>query len=208
MTMPIRAADLPRVEADGPPDAAAVARRDAALVARIRSGDPSAFEGLFRAYYAALWAYVLGYVKAGDVAEELVQDVFARIWERRSTWQVRDDVRGYLFGAARNHALRYLGHQRVIDRWEAQAVHDLGIAGVGRGPLPTDEPLRSKEVLDALQRALARLPARQREAYLLRWQNGLANAEIAEAMGISVKGVEVLLAKALRALRLALDRFL
>src|SRR5712692_8557596 len=56
-------------------------------VARIRLADERAFESLFHAYYAALCDFVQSYVRSPDVAEELVQAVFLRIWEHRATWE-------------------------------------------------------------------------------------------------------------------------
>jgi RNA polymerase sigma-70 factor (ECF subfamily) len=195
-------------------DAAALAARDPAAdprdrqwVARIRSGDTTAFAELFRAYYELVWCFALGYVRSPNVAEELAQDVFAQVWMQRTTWDVRDSARRYLCGAVRNRALRLLSRQRVVARWEATAIRDLTVAGVGQGPPPTDERLRSREVIEALSSALARLPRTQREAYILRWQHGLADVDIAKVMGISVRGVEQARTRAVRALREALRRF-
>ena len=82
-------------------------------VARVRLADESAFESLFHTYYARLCDFVESYVHSPDVAEELVQAVFLRIWEHRATWEPTTGVRAYLFAACRNHALGALKHDRL-----------------------------------------------------------------------------------------------
>lgn len=167
-----------------------------ALIARVRAGDRGAFEGLFHAYYPLLHAFVTSYVRAPDVAEEIVQDVFLNIWVNRTTWTVRDGIRSYLYGSARNRALSYLRHEGVTARWEMRAATESEHTVPSSG-----DTLEATEWQALVARAIDRLPARRRMAYLLRWQHRMSYAEIAEQMGISVKGVEVALAKALQTLR-------
>jgi len=179
----------------------ALAQDDQRVVARIRAGDIAAFDALFAAYYAPLCEFVAGYVKSDEVAEECVQDVFFQVWCQRTRWRVRESVRQYLYGAARNHALNVCKHHQVVQRWAAEAVHDHTIRGMGARPRPTDEDVRATELTQAVTRAVDGLPSRRRTAYLLRWRDGLSYAEIAQVMGISVKGVEIAVARALDVLR-------
>jgi RNA polymerase sigma-70 factor (ECF subfamily) len=74
-------------------------------IARIRRGDSRAFEAMFRAYYNALVVYGTRIVRSTDIAEELVQEVFGRIWERRAKWEATGSLAAYLHGAVRNEAL-------------------------------------------------------------------------------------------------------
>jgi RNA polymerase sigma-70 factor (ECF subfamily) len=181
-----------------------VATADAALVERIRAGDTAAFEQLFEAYYGLLCNFALPYVESPDAAEDLVQEVLLWLWEERARIDVRGALRSYLYVAVRNRALNYLRSHRAARRWAAGAEHDLPLAGVGQGPPSAERVLRRSEVTGALQVALAQLPERRRMAFVLAWQHGLTNAETATIMGISVKGVEAALAKALDSLREAL----
>ena len=80
------------------------ARTDAEWVAAVRAGEPAAFEALFHAYHAPLCTFAHRYLGARDLAEEIVQEVFLFVWERRETWDVRTSVRSYLFTAVRNAA--------------------------------------------------------------------------------------------------------
>ncbi len=181
---------------------------DSVLVARIRAGDERAFEELFFTYYRPLCAYVDGIVKSNGVGEELVQELLMSIWEHREQWHVEGTARAYLFGAARNRALNCARNQQVVDRWEARAVRDTAVSGMGQGPAPVDQRIAQSELHAAFSRATERLPARQREAFSLRWRGQLSHAEIAEIMGVSVKAVEFNLGRAFRALRKELAPYL
>ncbi len=178
---------------------------DAELAARVRSGDMGAFETLFHAHYDRLCAFVLGYVDSRETAEDLVQELFARLWERRAEWEVRGSVRGYLYAAARNRALSHLRHARVVARWTESTVRDIGLKGPSASS--ADDEVRSKELAAAIARAVGRLPPRRRQAYTLRWQHDLSLAEIAAVMGVTVKCVELHLAGASKAVREVVAEF-
>ncbi len=180
---------------------------EAALIARIRNGDGAAFKAIFVAYYELVWSFVLGYVKLPEIADECAQDVFGWVWIHRGDLTVRTGIKRYLFGAARNRALDYLRHQHVRARWAAAAARDDRLALVGQGPRPTDDQLRAQELEAAVERAVARLPERRQQAYRLRMQQRLTNAETAALMGISIKGVEAALTAALKTLREELKDF-
>ncbi len=178
------------------------------LVARVRAGDEAAFEAMFLEYYRPLYAFVNGYVRSRALAEELVQELLMNVWLHRERWQVRGSVRTYLFGAARNRALNCTRNQRIAARGTARAAQEATRPGMGQEPPPIDERATWGEFGAALSRAIERLPARQREAFTLRWQAGLSHAEIAAAMGIALKTVEFNLSRACRTLREELAEYL
>jgi RNA polymerase sigma-70 factor (ECF subfamily) len=184
----------------------AEAPSDNELVARVRLGDAEAFEQLFHTYYEPLCAFVLGYVGSPAAAEDVVQETFVRIWERRTEWDVRGKVRSYLYSAVRNRALTQLRHTRVVARTQERTQREVTLGG--RAPAQSDERVRMDEMAQALARAIDRLPARRRQAYTLRWQHELSMAEIAGVMGVTVKCAEAHLAAASKAIREALAKFL
>jgi RNA polymerase sigma-70 factor (ECF subfamily) len=174
---------------------------------RIREGDEAVFEQLFKAYYRALCDFVYGYLRSRETAEEIVQTVFLRIWEKRESWEPVTGIRAYLFAACRNQALDHLRHRRIVDR---TMVAEGGIvseeSGPARPPRP-DEAIHASELSDALRRAVDGLPERRRAVLVLRWQHHLSNLEIARTLGISVKGVEAHVTRALAGLRERLAAF-
>jgi RNA polymerase sigma-19 factor, ECF subfamily len=170
------------------------------LARRIRDGDPAALEALFREHYAPLCRFADRYLHDRAASEDLVQDVFTSLWASRLRLDVRGSLRSYLFAAVRNRALNLRKHQLVERDWERdEALPD--VRTLHRAPRRPDDLLDDAERRDHLRAALEALPERCRLVMLLRWDDQLSHAEIAEVMGISVKGVERQLARGLRTLR-------
>ncbi|MEP6690466.1 MAG: RNA polymerase sigma-70 factor [Gemmatimonadaceae bacterium] len=163
--------------------------------------DAAAFEALFREHHTPLCAFVYGYVRSRAVAEEIVQDLFFALWGERERLAPRTTLRAYLYAGARNRALHALRHERVAERWRGDAERGATPTGSAGPAKAADEQMVRDESERALGAAIAALPERTRLAATLRWTRGLSYAECAEAMEISVKGVEGLLASAMRKLR-------
>jgi RNA polymerase sigma-70 factor (ECF subfamily) len=176
---------------------------DSELVRRIRAGDERALEAVFRAHYAGMASFVQRFVRSPDVAEELVQDLFLKLWAKREQLSEIETFRTYLFRAARNHALNYLRRQKLERRWQEEHVDDEEAAST---PL-ADEDASEHEVAAAVREAIDRLPPRCREVFLLSRDGGLTYAEIARTLDISVKTVETQMGRALKSLRGALQRY-
>ncbi|MEO6446649.1 MAG: RNA polymerase sigma-70 factor [Gemmatimonadaceae bacterium] len=176
---------------------------DAELVRRIRDGDERALEEIFRAYYAGMCSFVRRFVHAPDIAEELVQDVFFKLWSKRDSLSDIDALKTYLFRAARNTALNHLRRKKLEHAWEEREA----ARGEPTAAAATDDDAFSDDIGRAVQAAVLKLPPRCREIFLLSRDGGLTYNEIAAALGISVKTVETQMGRALRSLRLSLARF-
>ena len=169
------------------------------LVARVRAGDEDAFSALFLEHYTALCQFVNSFVRAPDIAEEIVQGAFLRIWEHRRSWDPRAGPRAYLFASCRNQAVDSLRHEQIV----AQSIGRDAYLDIGRlsAPRLADTELEAAELADKLRSVVAELPERRRLVVILRWQHQLSNPEIARVLGISVKGVEMQFSRALADLR-------
>ncbi len=181
----------------------------------------ASFEAAFRAYSASLCEFVYTYVRSREIAREVVQDLFLRVWELQETvapppltktylfTAVQETVapppltKTYLFTAARNRALRYVRHRRVEARWEERAARE-----AERTARSADEELRCDELADAAARAVADLPERCRLVFTLSRQQHLSYAEIAQALDVSVSTVETQMWRALKILRAKLAPYL
>jgi RNA polymerase sigma-70 factor, ECF subfamily len=176
---------------------------EADLVRRIRAGDERALEELFRSYYAGMCSFVRRFVHAPDIAEELVQDVFFKLWAKRESLSEIDALRTYLFRAARNTALNHLRRKKLENAWEEQEA--------ARGePITsgaTDDDAATDEVTRAVNAAIGRLPTRCREIFVMSREGGMTYAEIATALGISIKTVETQMGRALKSLRVSLAKY-
>jgi RNA polymerase sigma-19 factor, ECF subfamily len=176
---------------------------DHELVSRIRKGDERALEVIFRAHFAGMATFVQRYVHSPDVAEELVQDIFFKIWTKREQLVEIESLKTYLYRAARNQALNFLRRGKLERRWtEEQALEGEPVT-----TFAADDDASGQELAAAVQAAIDRLPPRCREVFLLSRDGGLTYAEIARSLGISIKTVETQMGRGLKSLRVALARF-
>jgi RNA polymerase sigma-70 factor (ECF subfamily) len=179
-----------------------LAPSDAELVARIGASDTAAFETLFRTYYKDLHRYATSLTRDAAIAEELVADTFVALWDRRTHWLVHASVRAHLFTAVRHRALHW--HRRTrLEARHAVSVAD-ALAMDVTVTAPADQVAEWSDVVRIVRAAIAALPPRTREAYVLHRQDDLTYAEVAQIMGTSAKTVEKQVASALRTLRAAL----
>lgn len=176
---------------------------DEQLIRRLRGGDDSAFDALYLKYFERLWRYAYRLTHSSETAEEIVQDVFLAIWDRRETWQIREALDRYLFSSVRNAAMRQL--QRDSRFSESVRSFETGSPDVHAEPSPlADERLILSELDHTLRQALLALPIARRRVAILRWQRGLSFAEIGETLGISAEAARVQAHRARIVLRAAL----
>lgn len=190
-----------RDDAPAPPAPQAARPDDAELVRRLRAGDAAAFEAVFRAHYVPLCTFVSVHTGSLAVAEELVQDVFASLWERRDRLELRSTLRAYLHGAARKRALSHVARDRVERRWAERVLQREHDAPAAAHAAAADGDLWSEELRAVVRAILERMPERRRLTYMLSRDRHMSYAEIAEALGVSIKTVEVQIGRALRDLR-------
>ena len=175
---------------------------DRDLLARLREGDHEAFEAIFRQWYEPLVRSAARVLRDIGVAEELSQDVFLELWRRRETLAPDSSVAGYLMQAVRNRALNHLRHLSV------QKKSVVYVEAMSEPSEPADAQVQANELQLAIRHAIADLPPRTREVFVMSRERGLRYSEIADALGVSVKAVEANMSRALRILREKLEAFL
>ncbi len=153
--------------------------------------DEDAFEGIYRAYWLRLYDFALAKVRDADVAEEIVQDLFVNLWEKREQLNI-GNLSGYLFVAVRN---------RVIDHYKQRLFFDLDTVGEAMAP---DYPLFLDELEGQFQFAVDRLPEKTREIFMLNRLGGKSASEISMELGLPKRTVEYHITQALRQLRVLL----
>lgn len=174
---------------------------DRLLLDRLRLGDESAFEAVFRGCYPRLVAAAEQLLRDRARAEDVVQEVLLELWRHRERLEPDISLLGYLHRSVRNRALNQLRHDRVV----RQAVPQLESGSL---PPPADRAVLGRELEEAVRAAVTRLPDRCREVFELSRVHGLRYAEIATTMGISIKTVEAQMGKAIRLLRDGLGAWL
>ncbi len=174
---------------------------DQSTILQIKHGDKKAFEDTFHAYYSALCGFAMRFVRDPDEAEEVVQDTFVRIWQKREQISINHSLKSYLFQSVRNSCLNTLKHQVVVREYESdQQMYALREDMVDS--VVTDE-LESK-----IKATIGLLPPERKKIFLMSRDEGLRYAEIAEKLNISVKTVENQIGRALKFLREELADFL
>ena len=175
--------------------------RDREWRSRIRAGDARALEEVYRAYKNDLAAFLYSYVHSNEVTEEILQDLFLRIWQQRDLWECSGPLVAYLFRAARNRAISHIRHERVDAAFRERSAHEhFASARPGAAPDP-DAAIGTGDLECAIERAVDKLPPRCREAFVLNRRHHLSYAEVAAVMQLSVKTVEVQMGRALATLR-------
>ena len=170
--------------------------RDAEIIWRIRHGDVRQFESLFRSSYVALVNYAKTLIKDNDTSEEIVQDLFFRIWQKKEKIKIESSLSGYLFRSVHNECLHYIEHNKVKKRYAEEMSY--------RQPESQESPsdiLHYRELQDKIARILERLPERCGIIFYMSRFEGLKYAEIAKKLSISVKTVESNMGKALKEFR-------
>ena len=163
------------------------------------SPNERAFDELVLTQYGRLCNFVYRYVQSRPVAEDIVQDVFVRILQR-GTFDYTDPL-PYLYRAARNGAVSHLRKQHIRDRYERQArPHE--------SKETADAEASYQELAEAVAAGVESLPPRARLIFTMSREQGLSYAEIARALGISIKTVENQMGRALKLLRQRLGPFL
>ena len=176
------------------------------LIARIRAGDESAFAELFRRYFRPLCIYAARVHATAGTSEEIVQEIFFRIWMHRDRLIVTGSLPGYLYASVRNFAINQRERAQSEHRWqEAKWAEAMGERVESQ---TADEEVRAAELAAAIDRAVAQLPPRCRQAFILRRQHHLSYAEIARSMQIAPKTVEIQIGTALKHLRRALAEWM
>lgn len=176
---------------------------DKGLVHLLGQRDEKAFEQVFKQHYRALHAYAFTLLKDDAAAEEMVQNVFCKLWERTDGLQINGPIGAYLYRAVHNESLNYLKHLKVRSEHSLRVSYQMD----GRGE-SASRTLRAKELEEKLRAALNELPEGCRTVFQLSRFEDLKYSQIAEVLGISIKTVENQMGKALKLLRTRLAEFL
>ncbi len=165
----------------------------------IKKGNQKSFEVLFRKLYSDLVRYAFKITRDQSAAEEIVQDIFLYLWEKRNQLDVKGSIDSYLYSAVKNRCINWL----KIELPKLQVTIDISDyeQAVRQSDNDENEEKVKKQLIDS---AINRLPEKCREIFILSRSAGLTYQEIAEDLDISVKTVENQMGIALKKLRIEL----
>lgn len=171
-------------------------------VAALRRGDEAVFDAVFRQWYDPLCHYAARMADGDmDEAEDLVQQVFVKLWEQRARLDVAWSLKAYLYKSVHNSALNRLRAANTRSKYL-----EYNVAQLENTSIQHDDT--SRELSERLQKALDLLPPQCRHVFELSRFEELKYREIADQLGISIKTVETQMGKALRLLRQQLADYL
>lgn len=176
---------------------------ETAVIQLLGERNEKAFEQVFKSNFKNLHAYACTIVKDDVMAEEMVQNVFYKIWEKTAQLSIPGSVTAYLYRAVYNESLNYLKHQKVKAAYQNYSSYQMKHTTDS-----ASKKVHYKELSEKLHNALNELPEQCRTVFQLSRFEELKYREIAVQLNISVKTVENHMGKALKLLRLKLIDFL
>ncbi len=161
------------------------------LIRDFKKGDSRAFEKLFQKYHKKLYAFLFNLLHSKEDAEEIVQETFIKIWEKRKDFIDGYSFHSFLFTIAKNAFLN-LNRKKINRVVFEERLNFLEEISSGR----TDDYILFKETKEIITTIIEGLPPKRKEIFLLRKIEGLSRKEIAEELNISISTVDNQLMKA------------
>lgn len=170
----------------------------------LSAGSEQEFERLFKDHFKSLYAYAFTILKNEAIAEETVQHVFYKVWEKKIPGTIQTSLKAYLYKAVYHESLNYLKHQKIKAQYQLHVMHQ----SKNQADQSASRKMMLKELEEKLRDAMNALPQQCRTIFQMSRFDGLKYQEIADQLGISVKTVENQMGKALKQLRVKLIDYL
>lgn len=178
------------------------------LLQKVALGDQLAFRELYHTYYKRLHYFAVAMVKTKEAAEEIVEDVFIRLWNQRGTVTQINNLRIYLYTATKNTALNYLSRKARESIIEPFDNIDITLQETGINP---EQIMITAETYQKIRRAVEALPPRCKMIFKLIREDGLRYKEVSEILNISINTIDAQMAIAIQriteALRKVFEKF-
>jgi RNA polymerase sigma-70 factor, ECF subfamily len=168
---------------------------DKELYLKLKEGEEKAFQTLFLKYYSAMCRFANQLLNDRELSEEIVQDMFVKIWEKRTVLNIETSVKHYFFRSVRNHCLNHIQHEKIKKQYANKILES------ANQKINTEQYYLEIDLIKRIEKSIASLPPKRREIFRLSREQGLKYKEIADKLGISVKTVEAQMGLALKYLR-------
>lgn len=169
---------------------------DASLIRELWQNDPEAFMELYNRYQAKMYDWLIRFVKLPELAEDIIQDTFLKIWEIRHRLDPELSFPAYLYRISRNKAFRLLKKISLDDTLRKQV-----LIRIEKEPDDPEKRLRWLQYQQLLENAVDQLPAQRRKVFKLCRQNNKTYDEVANELGISRNTVKEHMVKAMQDIR-------
>ncbi len=168
----------------------------------LRAGNEKIFQEIFNTYYEPLCRFSLNRLENQEEAEELVQDVFVKLWIKREELLIQQSLKAYLYRMVQNRIINRSEHNKI------RKIHQQHVLSNQHENSVSENDFHEEELNNLAAMAVESMPEKRRQVYELSRKKGLKYSEIAEKMGISIKTVEVHLSKALDHMRVYLKDYI
>ena len=175
----------------------ATINQEETILRGLRQGEEASYRALFEQYYPVLVTFVLRYVADLDQAQELVQEVFIKLYQKREALHITQSLKSYLFKAVYHQCLNTLKQAQLRQQHQQQAAQE-------RPDADDADHLVEAESIQRIYQAIEALPEQCRRIFTLNRFEGMSNQAIADHLGLSKRTVETQISKALKLLRQAL----
>ncbi|HEV3411102.1 MAG TPA: RNA polymerase sigma-70 factor [Puia sp.] len=173
---------------------------DTRLAALLKEGDQSAYTEIFERYKTILYKHAFRMLQDPDDANDVIQDIFLALWQKRDTLTIKTSLAAYLYHSLRNRIFDRIAHQKVIARY-VNSIRDF----VEAGQYVADEQNRAEELAAIIEKEIAALPRKMREVFELSRHEDLSYKEIGLKLNISDKTVKQQVYNAVKILRLKVN---
>ncbi|MFA5972438.1 MAG: RNA polymerase sigma-70 factor [Lentimicrobiaceae bacterium] len=173
------------------------------LLENLKNDDQSAFTIIFRKFYQDLVRFSYGFTRDSDASEEIVQEVFLKLWENRSSLIIQTSLKSFLLKAVQNRSIDSLRHANITHKY-ASIVLEHPVLSEN----DTENYILHSELYANFNHAMEKIPSQFAEAFRMSRMELLNYQEIAQNLGVSVRTVEVRISKTLSLLREELKDFL
>lgn len=176
------------------------------MLALLKEGDREAFNTIYKTYYFQLYFHCRKYIADPEVAKDLLQNVFLRLWERREEIEIEVSLRAYLFRSAQNECLNHIRSLRPnLSLSEIEGEQVLTDKETQNSP---DTNMESKEIERAIDLIIETLPEQCKKIFIMSRMKGMKNKEIANLLSISVRTVDTQIYRALKLMKKGLKDYL
>jgi RNA polymerase sigma-70 factor (family 1) len=173
------------------------------LLEKMKKDDQSAFSFIFASYYTDLVIFAGTFIRSKDIAEEVVQSVFVKLWDDRHAIDIKTSLKSYLLRTVQNRCIDLIRHLKIKEK------HSISVL---ENPVlyenDTENYILYSELESKIEAVLSQLPTDVAQAFRMNRYEGLKYSEIAEQLNVAVRTVEVRISKALQKLREALSDYL
>lgn len=181
-----------------------LAESDRLKLLALKQGDEKVFESVFFEYYQPLCVHARRFLIDPEMAEEVVQDMFYKLWERRNAIVINTSLSSYLYKAVTNHSINFLKYHQHLKKYQ-------DFVGFRTDHTQTEsahEVLLHSDLQHKLNNLVLEMPEKRRMIFEMNRFEGLKYAEISKKLNISVKTVEAQMSKALDFMRDKLQDYL